>query len=58
MSLCSLEEEEEEEEEEEGHKKKYEKRVLLARFELAISRLLSGRLNRLATKACSYINVI
>ena len=27
------------------------KSVLLARFELAISRLLSGRLNHLATKA-------
>ena len=33
-----------------GRKKK-KKRVLLARFELAISRLLSGRLNHLATKA-------
>ena len=38
MSLCSLEEEEE------GQKKNM-KSVLLARFELAISRLLSGRLN-------------
>ena len=34
-----------EEEEEEGQKKENMKSVLLARFELAISRLLSGRLN-------------
>jgi hypothetical protein len=33
------------EEEEEGQKKENMKSVLLARFELAISRLLSGRLN-------------